>query len=332
MECAVITTYRCNARCKMCDIWRYPTKPEEEFDPEILHKIPKGMKRLNITGGEPTLRNDLIKIVEILNEKTKRLELVTNGSFPKRIIEVAKNFPNISIRISIEGFPKLNEMQRGLKNGFENALKTILELKDLGLKDIGFAIVISDKNIQDLKYLNLLSQYLEVEFSQSTLHNSFYFHKKDNKINNISFLETRMNDFIKDLLTSRRKNIKLRVKDWFRAYINAGLLKYMRGENRSLPCYAGSESFFLDPWGKVLACNGSPDPWVMGDLNTQNFYDIWNSKQSDLVRGQVKNCKENCWMAGTSVPAMRNNILIPVKWVIKNKIALIAGREINEKI
>ena len=332
MECAVITTYRCNARCKMCDIWKHPTKPEEEFDPEILKKIPKGMKRLNITGGEPTLRKDLIKIVEILNKKTNRLELVTNGSFPKRIIEVAKKFPNISIRISIEGFPKLNEMQRGLKDGFENALKTILELKYLGLKDIGFAIVISDKNIQDLKYLNLLSQYFDVEFSQSTPHNSFYFHKKDNRIDNISLLETRMKDFINDLLASRRKNLQLKVKDWFRAYINAGLLKYMRGENRSLPCYAGTDSFFLDPWGKVLACNGSPNPWVMGDLNKQTFNDIWNSKQSDFVRDQVRNCKENCWMAGTSVPAMRNNILIPVKWVLKNKIALMTGREINEKI
>lgn len=326
MECAVITTYRCNAKCKMCEIWKHPTRVEEEFKPEILRKIPMGMKRLNITGGEPTLRNDLIKIVEILNEKTKRLELVTNGSFPERVIEVAKKFPDISIRISVEGFPRINEIQRGLKDGFENSLKTILELKYLGLNDIGFAIVISDKNVEDLKYLNLLSQYLDVEFSQSTPHNSFYFHKEDNIHENIPLLEIKMNDFIKDLLNSRRKNIKLKIKDYFRAYINAGLLKYMKGEQRSLPCYAGAESFFLDPWGKVLACNGSPEPWIMGDLNIQSFNEIWNSEKAIDVRKLVKNCNMNCWMTGSSVPAMRKNIMSPVSWVLRKKIGSMIGK------
>ena len=46
MECAVITTYRCNARCRMCNSWKNPTRPEEEFSPEILKKIPGNMVRL----------------------------------------------------------------------------------------------------------------------------------------------------------------------------------------------------------------------------------------------------------------------------------------------
>jgi MoaA/NifB/PqqE/SkfB family radical SAM enzyme len=75
MECAVITTYRCNARCQMCDIWQHPTKRSEEFTPEILRKLPGGMTRLNITGGEPTVRADLKDIVEILDTKTNRLEI-----------------------------------------------------------------------------------------------------------------------------------------------------------------------------------------------------------------------------------------------------------------
>lgn len=332
MECAVITTYRCNARCKMCDIWKYPTKAEEEFDPNILKKIPSGIKRLNVTGGEPTLRKDIFEILEILDKKTKRLELSTNGIFSKRIIEIAKIFPEITIRISIEGFPEINDEQRGIKNGFEKALKTILDLKQLGLKDIGFAIVISDKNIKDLNYLNLLSQYLDIEFSQSTLHNSFYFHKDDNKLENIEYFEEKMKGFIKELLTSKRRNIKLRIKDWFRAYINAGLLRYIKGEQRAIKCYAGFESFFVDPWGRVLACNGSLEPWIMGDLNTQSFNEIWHSKTADEVRELVKNCTRGCWMAGSSVPAMLKNIIIPVIWVLENKIKLFLGQDVNEKI
>ncbi|MEO0182219.1 MAG: SPASM domain-containing protein, partial [candidate division WOR-3 bacterium] len=236
------------------------------------------------------------------------------------------------VRISVEGLPKLNDDLRGIKNGFDHALRSILELKALGLKDIGFAIVISDKNIYDLIHLYRLCSSMELEFSQSTMHNSFYFFKHDNKIEDLKIIEEKMTEFIKSLLISKRKNIKLRIKDWFRAYINAGLLRYMKGLERAIPCYAGTESFFVDPWGRVLACNGSEGPWIMGDLNKQNFEEIWHSEEAKRVRELVKNCQRNCWMTGSSVPAMRKNIFKPVSWVVRNKIRLLLNRPLDVEI
>ncbi len=329
MECAVITTYRCNARCQMCNAWNNPTLPSQEFNPEILEKIPKGMKRLNITGGEPFLRKDLEKIVSILYKKTDRLEISTNGYFTDKIIEIAKKFPHITFRISVEGLPRLNDELRGIKDGFDHALRSLLKLKELRIKDIGFAIVISHKNIYDLLELYELTSGLDVEFSQSTMHNSFYFHKLDNKLENIELIKDYMKKFIKRLLTSKRKNLKMRVKDWFRAYINMGLLRYMEGLSRPIPCGAGTDSFFVDPFGRILACNGSDEPWVMGDLKTQDFGEIWNSEQAKKVREIVKNCKKNCWMTGTSVPAMRKKIFIPMKWVFKNKVRLLMHMDVE---
>ncbi|MGQ9846692.1 MAG: radical SAM/SPASM domain-containing protein [Bacteroidales bacterium] len=332
MECAVITTYRCNARCQMCNSWANPTRQEEEFDPTILKKIPEKMKRLNVTGGEPTLRKDIMEILEILYPKAQKLELSTNGYFTKRLVEIGKRFPNIRIRISVEGLPELNDQLRGIKNGFDHALHSILELKALGLKDIGFAIVISDKNIFDLIHLYELCSSLGLEFSQSTMHNSFYFFKKDNKIENIEIVEEKMKQFVKILLSSKRKDLRLRIKDWFRAYINAGLLRYMKGKERAIPCYAGTESFFVDPWGRILACNGSEEPWFMGDLRAQEFEEIWFSEQANRVRNLVQNCQRNCWMTGSSVPAMRKNISEPLMWVLANKIRLMLKKEINAEI
>ena len=57
MDGSIIVTYRCPMRCKMCDIWNNPTKASEEFKPELLHKLPK-MRSVNITGGEPFVRED----------------------------------------------------------------------------------------------------------------------------------------------------------------------------------------------------------------------------------------------------------------------------------
>jgi MoaA/NifB/PqqE/SkfB family radical SAM enzyme len=312
----------------MCYSWKHPTRSAEEFKPEILEKIPAGMKRLNITGGEPLLRSDIIDIASILNAKTNRLEISTNGYFTDRIVKIAESFPHITIRVSVEGLPQLNDKLRGLKNGFDNALSTILKLKSMKMKDIGFATVISHKNIQDLLALYTLASGLEVEFSQSTMHSSFYFHKQDNRLEDIDRIKTTMREFIERLLNSRRKNLRMRIKDWFRAYINFGLLRFIEGKDRLLACGAGTDSFFVDPWGRILACNGSSEPWVMGDLTVHDFDEIWHSEKAEKVRRLVRECKRNCWMTGTSVPAMRRHFWSPLFWILKNKVRLYFGYRI----
>lgn len=327
MECAVITTYRCNARCMMCRAWDNPSRASEEVTPEIIDKIPGGHKRLNITGGEPLLRKDLEDIVAVLDKKTNRLEISTNGYFTDRIVEIARKFPNIMIRVSVEGLPKLNDELRGLKDGFDHALRTVLRLKEVGLKDVGFGIVISDRNVKDLLDLYHLMAAMDLEFSNATMHNSYYFFKDDNKIEDLDLVTAEMKKFITALLTSKRANPRMRVKDWFRAYINLGLLNHMQGKARPLKCGAGTDTFFLDPYGYILACNGSAEPWVMGDLKTSDFDEIWNSESAKAVRERVGSCKRDCWMTGTAVPAMRKKIWVPVYWVLGNKLRLAFGKE-----
>ena len=322
MECAVIVTYRCNARCKMCHTWQHRSNNDREISPEIMDKIPCDQYRINLTGGEPALRDDLEKIVEVLIKKTSRLEISTNGYFTKKIVELGRRFPQVTFRVSIEGLPKLNDDIRGIKNGFDHALKTILGLLDAGVKDVGFGMVITDKNATDLLYLYQLCSRMGIEFATSTIHNSFYFHKEDNKIDDIPYFESQMTKFITALLKSDRNNLKLRIKDWGRAYINLGLLKHIKGQERPLACGAATDLFFLDPYGQVLACNGSKNPWVMGNLKEVEFDQIWNSSKAEEVRRKVKHCKRNCWMVGTAVPAMRRRPWVPFLWITKNKIRL----------
>jgi MoaA/NifB/PqqE/SkfB family radical SAM enzyme len=312
----------------MCDTWKYPSKTREEFDPKILEKIPSGMKRLNITGGEPMLRKDIEEIVRILDKKSERLEISTNGYFTDRLENITKKFSDITIRVSVEGLPALNDQSRGIKNGFDRALRTVLRLKRMGLKDIGFAMTISGDNCHDLLDLHTLVSELDVEFANAIIHNSFYFHKNDNKIENSDEVQDTMIKFMEALLQSPRRNIKRRIKDWFRAYINLGLLMHLKGQERLIACGAATDTFFLDPWGQVIACNGSPQPMIMGSLVDQPFGEIWNSEQAEQIRKKVKSCKQNCWMTGTAVPAMRKKPWQPIKWVLNNKLRLYRGQKI----
>lgn len=62
----------------------------------------------NITGGEPFIRTDLKDIVRELYKKSDRIVISTNGFFTDRIVDLCKEFPQIGIRISIEGLEKAN--------------------------------------------------------------------------------------------------------------------------------------------------------------------------------------------------------------------------------
>jgi MoaA/NifB/PqqE/SkfB family radical SAM enzyme len=322
MEAAVITTYRCNARCKMCSSWQHPSRPKEEISPEIMDKLPGGFTRLNITGGEPALRGDLDRIVDVLYPKTKTLEISTNGYFTDRIVDVIRDRKDIKVRVSIEGLPELNDEIRGIKNGFDHGLRTLLRLKDLGAKDIGFAIVISDRNAGDLVDFFHLAKYLGVEFATSTLHNAFQFWKGDNEIRDQEHVRQQIAQLVEELLKCRRP------KMWFRGYLNSGLMQRACGNKRLLPCGAGTDFLFLDPWGDVYACNVRDD-LKMGNLVESDFDELWDSQRAQEIRAKVKICPQNCWMVGSAVPAMRRDFPRIAAWVLMNKLRVSLGKPVK---
>jgi len=48
VEFAAITTYRCNARCQMYNVWQNPTMPKEEVSLATLDRILYGVAHLNL--------------------------------------------------------------------------------------------------------------------------------------------------------------------------------------------------------------------------------------------------------------------------------------------
>ena len=208
---SLITTFRCNAKCNMCNIWQHQTRPEEEIDASYYEKLPAGL-RINITGGESTIRKDIDRIFEILYPKAALLELSTNGFNTETIVRLANKYPKILIRVSVEGLPELNDRKRGTLNGFDHALRTMLELKKTKCKNIGFSVVISPDNYKDLLHLYELCVALDVELGNSVVHNSWYFHKDDNQVESKEALAAH-EEFVKALLTKKRRGLKNRLKD-----------------------------------------------------------------------------------------------------------------------
>jgi len=319
----VIVTYRCNARCNMCDCFKYPTEPSEEITLEVIKKLPE-MAFTNITGGEPFIRQDLPEIVEALYEKTNRIVISTNGFFTDRILSLCKRFTNIGIRISIEGLTETNDKIRGIPNGFERGYQTLKTLVDMGHKDIGLAMTIQDINCEDLVPLYKIAEKLGLEFATATLHNSFYFHKANNRISDQYRISKNIELLINEMLKSKSP------KQWFRAYFNHGLINYIYGNPRLLPCDMSKNGFFIDPFSDVIPCNGMVQKAVMGNLKDQNWEMLWNSEQANEVRKQTKSCDRHCWMIGSASPAMHKYIWVPAWWIVKHKVFMKGSYSLDE--
>lgn len=267
----------------------------------------------NITGGEPFIRTDLKEIVRELVKKSDRIVISTNGFYTDRIIDLCSEFPNVGIRISIEGLEKTNNAIRGLEDGYNRGYNTLVKLREMGMRDVGFGMTVQDDNAHDLMPLYQISDELGMEFATATLHNSFYFVENKNIIRDRMNVAKQFEQLVNELLKSRSP------KKWFRAYFNHGLINYIFSQKRLLPCDMSFDTFFIDPYGDVVPCNGTRDKEVMGNLNRQEWDELWNSPEAEKVRSKVRCCDRNCWMIGSVSPAMHKYIWKPAWWVIKHK-------------
>lgn len=312
----------------MCYIWQNPTQPKEEVSLETLAKLPNGFDNLNISGGEPTLRRDLPEMVDILHPKARITEISSNGLKPEKLVPIIKKYPDIKIRFSLEGDELTSNTIRGEKNGYRTKIEGLKKLQEVGGKDLGFALVIQDENVDQLVNVYEMAQAMGIELATSTLHNAWQFYKNDNYF----YDRKRVAKTVEQLITAMLKTHK--VKNWFRAYLNLGLIEKILGHDRLIPCTAGTDFAFIDPWSDVWACNVRSD-LPFGNLQKQSWEDIVNSAKAKNTVDLVKQCQQNCWMVTTARTAMRSNIipqfpkLKPLFWVLKNKLKVSLGINID---
>ena len=322
MDVSVILTYRCNSRCSMCHVWQHPTLPAEEVTPAVLAKLPSGLGQIVLTGGEPTLRADLEEIVELLRPKTRQLEISTNGLQADKLERIVARHPDVTIRISLEGLGAKNDAIRGEKDGFERKMATLRRLVAAGGRNLGFATTCQDDNADQLLELCKLCGRFGGELATSALHNGFQFHKIDNEPTNRVRLARAVQPLIGELLRSRRP------MNWFRAYLNLGLMKKILGQPRRIPCTAGRDFAYVDPWGRVYACNVRPDLEI-GDLATQSWKEIVRGPRAAEARTRVARCTHNCWPAGNAGSRLRRPRPKTFAWVLANKLRVAWGRPID---
>jgi Fe-coproporphyrin III synthase len=130
----VALTRRCNCRCAQCSSWDMP--PGDELTPAELGRLFAAMPRLawlDLTGGEPCMRSDLLDCLEAVLANTPALAVLhfpTNGWFPERAAAAARLVrrmrPEVEliITVSIDGPPALHDTMRGREGSWDKAVET----------------------------------------------------------------------------------------------------------------------------------------------------------------------------------------------------------------
>jgi radical SAM protein with 4Fe4S-binding SPASM domain len=309
----------------MCNIWQLP--PGNELRPAEYRKLPRTLRDVNITGGEPFLRDDLVEIIRVINEHCGRPRIVisTNGFQLRRIMHAAPELMrigrNVGLAVSIDGIGETHDEIRGVEGGFKKALETLGKLRTLGYRNVRVAFTVQRSNVQHLGAVYDLSRQFGYQFTTSVAQNSeFYFSTEENQ-------QVEQGDLGEELRYVMRKELlSLSPKRWLRAYFYTGVLRFNLLGDRLLGCRAGTDSFFMDPEGNVYPCLTLNRQ--MGNIGGQSFEEIWNGEAAGRIRRTVAACREPCWMICTARTAIKHSPLKPAGWIIRNWGRILTGRNI----
>ncbi|VVB77121.1 Coenzyme PQQ synthesis protein E [uncultured archaeon] len=134
-------TYKCQSRCLMCNIWK--TKPENELTLQEIREFARkntGFRWIELTGGEPFLRNDIVDIVKAFREACKGLYIITipinslcdSDMLERKIGQILDaGVPRLSITLSLDGYRELHDRLRGVPGNFDRVMNMARKLKEI---------------------------------------------------------------------------------------------------------------------------------------------------------------------------------------------------------
>jgi len=288
--------------------------------PEEYKRLPSSLTHINLSGGEPYLRDDLPDIYASIRERFPRARIVvsTNGLMPERIERMTRRMPGVAVRVSLDALGERNDVIRGVRGAYERSVETLRRLREIGVEDLGISATASKGNSDQLVSLYSFARDQGMEFVCSVTHSSaIYFGRQESLVPTPEEVVPELLSLMRRQLSSRRP------KEWFRAYMTAGMIDYVEGRGRMFPCTAIDDYFYLDPRGVVYPCNMRDDP--MGSILEKTYEEIV-ADSSEVVRA-VRECRIQCWMSCTVAPTLRRRPWIALPWLIKARLGLARGPE-----
>lgn len=319
MNLTISVSYRCNSRCKTCNVWQRPNDDFtlEEYE-QTFASIGRAAYWFTFSGGEPTLRKDLPEMVEAAYRHCRPgiINIPTNGIqdkiIPARIERVLQAAPGseVIINLSLDGVGEKHDIVRGVKGNFERAMRTYAGLKQLKGRyknfTLGVHTVISNFNVDEfdtiyqfvrdeLKPDSFISEIAEERVELDTVGMGI-----TPPIQRYQPVIERLQEGIRKAEFDGVSRITQAFRDRYYDIVKRTLVE----KRQVIPCLAGVASAQIAPDGDVWTCCIRAES--IGNLRAYNydFSAVWNTNRAGELRRSIKAGECHCPLANAAYTNM----------------------------
>lgn len=271
-------TYSCNEKCVHCfnpgasrnENEKSTRTEREEIDISHYEKLlndlqQMGVVKIILTGGDPFVKKDIWKLIEMIFEKDFALDIYTNGlALLGRVEKLAKFYPR-SVGLSI--YSASDEIHDSITRIKGSLKKTLLVAKDFAENGVPiyFKCPIMNHNAKSYYTVSeLAKQFGAIPQIDITLSDSV---DGDTAITEQLQVDGELLEII-----LRDPNIPL--------YVGKEAPNYGSQERDKSQAFCGAGTVLMNitPEGDVTPCNSFPTQF--GNLKEKSFLEIWNNSKS----------------------------------------------------
>lgn len=301
-------TNRCNGRCNTCNIWKMDPRPDPSleqitrffYDNRVMLRR---LRFIQLTGGEPFLRDDLPEIVEAVHDALPHcmIWIPTNGLLPERVADMTKQMlvdvdeSRLGVTLSLDGEGKSHDIRRGIDGSFRLAMSTLRLLSELKKKypnlHLSTGFTLTAANYQQAPIIQKMSGQYGAEFSVRPVNISEHYYQNLGETRQITAED--MEPMVKQLASWVKED-----KGTLRGLTTLAYLQGMTefiGGGRSMACSAAETSVFIDATGDVYPCIVMNH--LMGNAFETSLKEILSSEKAEEARKIIDRLGcPTCWL------------------------------------
>jgi MoaA/NifB/PqqE/SkfB family radical SAM enzyme len=294
-------TDNCNLRCISCACWRTETPNElsrQEWFDVVQQLGDLGFVKLNFTGGEALLRQDVLDIVHYASAHTDaRLHMNTNAILltPK----MSQDLIDAGIRsfnVSFDGAtPEMHDHIRGQRGAFELTMehfRELVRLRDKHHLQLRMCFTVLRKNIRELVDMAKLAQELQVQLFFNVVTDHTFLFRGYNIVSLGNVEDKNLDTALNQLLEWKRKKPKFLPRYSVLCYIGDHFKDQLQ---KDLPCTEANLKLMVHSQGQVGGCWAHDPPFSVREepiakiIDSEKFRKI----QTDLFFKRCRGCGSN---------------------------------------
>lgn len=296
-------THACNMNCKYCSVKDMHSKIKDGLSTEEYKKIIDklvdiGAFQIGLTGGEPTIRKDLVELTRYIASKNVACNLTTNGfNVPEKLVIELKEAGLTQVQISLDSYKKEIHEKYRTEGSFDRAIETAKLFKKHGFI-VGVDTVVTNDNLNDLEAF--------MDFLEENGFDGLTIIKLKQGHLDLETFQKQVPDYDKyaeviDKVCRRNGNLEVTIDCSSVANLCKTLTLEEQNKIHSAGCPAGHSLISIAPNGDMFPCAAlTNEKYKIGNILTDDLEKVWNESPllknlrgiKNKIEGKCKTCSK----------------------------------------